>query len=331
MTYHGMARGLRAISAAACYVAPALALACAQPAMAAALEPLGAIGISGDDSISPLAAPPETGAIALGTGGVAGSTAHESWFRQYGTAFTRNVTSATLTPFLPDPGKATGAAIIVAPGGGGMFLSMEAEGWKVAQRLADHGIAAFVLKYRTRPTPAGEAEFKAAMDAMFANAGRRDTRMRPDAAAARVSDSMVDAAAAFALIRSHARQWHVDPNRVGMIGFSAGAMVTMATTLGMPAVKPAFIAPIYGSMEAVTVPAEAPPMFAVLAADDPLFARKGLGLIDSWQQAGRPVEFHLYQHGGHGFGLGKKGTTTTGWFDAFILWLDTNGFLTPAG
>ena len=309
-----------------------LALACATPAMAAPAAPAqtGAIGISADDSITPLAAPAEPGAIALGTGGVAASTARESWFRQYGTAFTRNVTTATLTPFLPDPSKATGAAVIVAPGGGSLFLSMEAEGWKVARALANRGIAAFVLKYRTRPTPAGEAEFKAAMDAMFANAGRRDTRMRPDAAAARVSDSMADAAAAFALIRSRAGDWHVDPKRVGMIGFSAGAMVTMTTTLGMPAVKPAFIGPVYGSMEPVTVPADAPPMFAVLAADDPLFAHKGLGLIDSWQQAGRPVEFHLYERGGHGFGLGKKGTTSTGWFDAFVLWLDTNGFLKRA-
>jgi acetyl esterase/lipase len=304
-------------------------LGCTAQAIAAAAAPAGAIGISANDAISPLAAPAEPSAIALNTGGVAGSTAPESWFRQYGTAFTRNVSNATITPFLPKPDTATGAAVIVAPGGGGMFLSMEAEGWKVGQALADRGIAAFVLKYRTRPTPAGETEFKAAMDAMFANAGRRDTRMSPDAAAARVSDSMNDAAAAFALVRSRAAQWHIDPQRVGMIGFSAGAMLTMTTTLGMPAVKPAFIGPVYGSMEPVTVPADAPPMFAVLAADDPLFAHKGLGLIDSWQNAGRQVEFHLYQHGGHGFGLGKKGTTSTGWFEAFILWLDTNHFLKP--
>ena len=301
------------------------------PALAQAPEQAGAIGISADDSIRPLAAPAEPRAIALGTGGVAGSTAAESWFRQYGTAFTRNVSTATLTPFLPRPDKSTGAAVIVAPGGGGIFLSMEAEGWKVAQALADRGIAAFVLKYRTRPTPVGEAEFKASMDAMFAKAGRSDTRMSPDAAAATISDPMRDAAAAFALIRSRARQWHVDPQRVGMIGFSAGSMVTMTTMLGMPEVKPAFVAPIYGSMEPATVRPDAPPMFAVLAADDPLFARKGLGLIDAWQQARRPVEFHLYQRGGHGFGMGKKGTTTTGWFDAFVLWLDTNGFLKPAG
>ncbi|HTG39390.1 MAG TPA: alpha/beta hydrolase, partial [Sphingomonas sp.] len=78
----------------------------------------------------------------------------------------------------------------------------------------------------------------------------------------------------------------------------------------------------------VDVPADAPPMFAVLAADDPLFAGKGFGLIESWQKARRPVEFHLYQGGGHGFGLGKNGTTSTDWFDSFIHWLDVNGWMT---
>ena len=112
-----------------------------------------------------------------------------------------------------------------------------------------------------------------------------------------------------------------------MIGFSAGAMTTMATALAKPDMHLAFIAPIYGSMESVTVPVGAPPMFAALAANDPLFAGKGLGLIDSWQRAGRPVELHLYQAGGHGFGLGKAGTTSTGWFDSFVRWLDANGLL----
>ena len=114
-----------------------------------------------------------------------------------------------------------------------------------------------------------------------------------------------------------------------MIGFSAGAMTTMMTTLAAPETKPAFIAPIYGSMEAVKVPPYAPPLFAVIAADDPLFAKKGFGLLDAWQAAGRPVEFHMYQAGGHGFGLGKQGTTSPGWFPAFMLWLKVSGFNVP--
>jgi len=283
-----------------------------------------------DARMIPMAAPPEPGAIPLGTGSVEGATAPEAWFRQYGVAMNRNVTSATLTPFLPDPAKATGAAVIVAPGGGFLMLSMENEGWRVARALADRGIAAFVLKYRLKPTPAGMPAFEQAVNAMFASAGRRDSRLRPEDAIAGLSDQIADARAGFALVRARAAAWHIDPARVGMIGFSAGAMTTMATTLGAPDVRPAFIGPIYGSMEAVKVPSDAPPLFAVLASDDPLFAHKGFGLIDAWQTAGRPVEFHLYEKGGHGFGLGKKGTTSPGWFSAFVSWLDANGFLKPA-
>lgn len=277
--------------------------------------------------VTPIPAPPEPGAIGLGTGGVKDSVAPESWFRQDGKPFVRNVTRATLQPFLPEPAKATGVAVIIAPGGGFLFLSMDNEGWSVARKLADQGIAAFVLKYRLRPTPADTAGFQAAMAAMFANAGDPSVRLKPDDLARERPDQIADARAAFALVRSRAREWNIDPSRVGMIGFSAGAMTTMITTLAAPETRPAFIGPIYGSMEAVKVPADAPPMFAVIAADDPLFAKKGFGLLDAWQAAGRPVEFHMYQAGGHGFGLGKPGTTSTDWFPAFIHWLRVSGFL----
>ena len=278
-----------------------------------------------DARMVPIPAPAEPGAIPLHTGDVAGSTAPEAWFRQYGTAFARNVSTATLTPVLPDPAHATGTAVIVAPGGGFLMLSMENEGWRVARALADRGIAAFVLKYRLKPTRAAMPQFEGAVAAMFASAGDPTSRLKPEDAAAGMADQIADARAAFALVRARATQWHVDPARVGMMGFSAGAMTTMATALAAPELRPAFIAPIYGSMEAVSVRPDAPPLFAVLAADDPLFARKGLGLIDSWQRAGRPVEFHLYGQGGHGFGLGKQGTTSTGWFDTFTRWLDMIG------
>ncbi|MDQ0839588.1 alpha/beta hydrolase [Sphingomonas faeni] len=280
-----------------------------------------------DARMTATASPAEPTAIPLNTGGVKGQVAPEAWFNQYGVAMTRNVTTATLTPFLPDPAKATGAAVIVAPGGGFLMLSMENEGWRVAKALADRGIAAFVLKYRLKPTPADMGGFERSVTAMFAGAAQPQRRMRPDEAIAGLGDQIADARAAVALVRARATEWKVDPARVGMIGFSAGAMTTMATALAAPDTHLAFIAPIYGSMEAVKVPAAAPPLFAVLAADDPLFANKGFGLIESWQKAGKPVEFHLYQAGGHGFGLGKKGTTSTGWFEDFMHWLDANDML----
>src|SRR3954468_14962147 len=104
-------------------------------------------------------APAEPGAIPLGTGGVAGQTAKESWYKQWGDPFVRNVSRATLTPFLPERSKANGAAVIIAPGGGFRILSMGNEGWEVAQALNERGVAAFVLKYRLQRTAADWAEF----------------------------------------------------------------------------------------------------------------------------------------------------------------------------
>lgn len=277
-----------------------------------------------DGTIHPLQAPAEPRAIPLGTGGVDKQPATESWFRQWGEPMVRNVSTATLTPYLPAPGKGNGAAVLVAPGGGFRWLSINNEGWKVAQALADQGIAAFVLKYRLQPTPESLDGFKDSMNRMFAAAGSSDGNPRslvPD-----LSNQLVDAEAAHALILSRAKEWGVDPKRLGMMGFSAGAGLTMHATLQSKTIKLAFIAPIYGGMGAVDVPKDAPPMFNVIASDDFLF-RGQMGVVKSWFDAGRPVEFHLYQNGGHGFGLGYPGHTANGWFPVFLRWLDVNGLL----
>ena len=279
-----------------------------------------------DDKMTPIATPAQPDAIELGTGALPDAKAPEAWHKQYGSVFARNVTVATLTPFLPDPAKATGAAVVVAPGGGFMTLSMENEGWNVAKALADKGVAAFVLKYRLRQTPAAMADFERAMAELFSGGARRArTGSSPDFGD--LSDQIADARAAFALIRSRAAQWNVDPDRIGMVGFSAGAMLTMATTLAGQDAKPAFIANIYGPLAAMEVPADAPPLFVALAADDPFFANSGYGLVDNWRAAKRPVEFHLYEQGGHGFGMYPKTTTSTGWFDAYVRWLGMHGML----
>jgi acetyl esterase/lipase len=279
-----------------------------------------------DDRMTPITVPAQPGAIELGTGPLPGATAPEAWHRQYGSVFARNVTVATLTPFLPDPAKATGAAVVVAPGGGFRTLSMQNEGWDVARALAARGVAAFVLKYRLNQTPQDMAGFEASMRQMFSGAAARP-RPAPDAAFAGLAPQIADARAAFALIRERAKEWHVDSNRIGMIGFSAGAMLTMATTLAGEDARPAFIGNIYGPLTAMAAPADAPPMFVALAADDPLFGNMEYGLIDSWRTAKRPVEFHLYEQGGHGFGMYPKETTSTGWFEAFAGWLRMHGFV----
>jgi acetyl esterase/lipase len=285
-------------------------------------------GWAQDDRMTPIAAPVQPDAIELGTGELPGAAVKESWHRQYGSRFARNVTVATLTPFLPDPARASGAAIVVAPGGGFRTLSMDNEGYDVARALAAQGIAAFVLKYRLRQTPADMAGFAQSMREMFSGAAR--ARL-PGAAANDLAPQLADSAAAFRLIRVRAAQWRIDPDRIGMIGFSAGAMLTMATTLSAAEAKPAFIGNIYGPLGSMTVPQDAPPMFAAIAADDPLFGNREFKLIDDWRAAHRPVEFHLYERGGHGFGMYPKSTTSTGWFDAFVRWLDMHGMLKRAG
>jgi acetyl esterase/lipase len=291
---------------------------------------LAAPALAQNDQMTPIAIPAQPGAIALDTGPLPGATAPEAWHSQYDSVFARNVTVATLTPFLPDPAKATGAAVIVAPGGGFRTLSMENEGWDVAKALAARGVAAFVLKYRLNPTPQEMPAFEQSMREMFSGVARTAPRMDPQEAIKGIAPQIADARAAFALVRKRAAEWHVDPDRVGMVGFSAGAMLTLATTLAGDDAKPAFIGLIYGPLSPVTVPADAPPAFVALAADDPFFANGGFGLIESWKAAKRPVEFHLYEQGGHGFGMYPKETTSTGWFDAYARWLGMHGLLKPA-
>jgi acetyl esterase/lipase len=280
-----------------------------------------------DGAMYPLEAPAEPNAIPLNTGGVANQPEPESWFRQWGDPMARNISKATLTPFLADPKKANGTSVIVAPGGGFMWLSMGNEGWEVAEALAERGINAFVLKYRLLPTAATLEGLEAQMKKLFADAEAmaKKTGQPPKRPGGDLSNQLADVEAAYALIKSRSKEWNVDMKKLGMMGFSAGARLTMATALQQKA-ELAFIAPIYGSMEAVKVPANAPPLFAVIASDDFLFHGEA-GMVKSWYDAKIPVEFHLYQNGGHGFGLGNPDRTSNKWFDTFIYWLEVNGLL----
>lgn len=303
-----------------------------KPFTLAALLLFSASVMAQDGTIYPLKAPAEPNAILLGTGGVDNQPAQETWFRQWGDPMARNITTASLTPFLPKPGKGNGTAVIVTPGGGFMWLSMGNEGWEVAQALADKGIAAFVLKYRLKPTAPSLDEFKAFMSRPFAvpptssDTSKKATPAGPPQYD--LTDQLEDAEAAYALILKRAKEWGVDTARIGMIGFSAGAGLTMHSTLHSKKMKLAFIGPIYGGMGPVDVPKNAPPMFSAIATDDFLFKGQ-FGLIESWFKAGIPVEFHLYQNGGHGFGLGNPDKTSNRWFDSFMYWLEVNRFLKP--
>jgi acetyl esterase/lipase len=257
----------------------------------------------------------------------------EQWSRLTGTfagqvvdaRMIRNVTSPTMTPVLPDPAKATGAAVIVAPGGAFQSLAIDHEGYAVARALAERGIAAFVLKYRLNETPADARERDARMAKILAGAGTGN--VRPSVSEPRAAE---DALQALRLVRGGAAKWRIDPARVGIIGFSAGAMTALQAVLtGTPADRPAFFGYIYGPMLPVEPPAEAPPMFAAFALDDGLFGRQGFGIVEAWHKAKRPVELHAYEKGDHGFGLGIPGTTSTMMLDEFTAWLDARGLLKP--
>src|SRR5690349_18347613 len=181
-----------------CLTFVALLTAClpARRVMAQSPDPAPATRVP-NDRMTAIEIPQQPDAIELGTGPLPGATVPESWHRQYGSMFARNVTVATLRPFLPDPSKASGAAVIVAPGGGFRTLSMENEGWNVARALADRGVAAFVLKYRLNQTPADLDAFARAP--MGAPGSRPSTRPSPTEMAARIAPQIADANAAFAL------------------------------------------------------------------------------------------------------------------------------------
>ena len=235
----------------------------------------------------------------------------------------RNVTVPTLTAYLPDPGTATGTGVVIAPGGGLHFLSVDNEGSWVAERLAARGIAAFVLHYRVTETPADVAGFGAVLGRVFSDPGYLEDVSRDMRAAARE-----DGGAAVRLVRHHAADWGLSRDRIGMLGFSAGAFVSLATAIdGSEEERPSFLAPVYPAWWGeADVPDPAPPMFLAWATDDGLgdtIVRASLDLYSAWRRAGAAVEAHAYARGGHGFGIRPQRAPSDRWFEDFLAWLGT--------
>lgn len=252
-----------------------------------------------------------------------------------GQRIVRNVTQPSLIPFLPDPAKATGTAVIVAPGGGFMMLSLDSEGTLVAKKLAEQGVAAFVLKYRLEQTPPAPALFMVELmkrmrglsDPKGPDGKPLESRLPPFPTEPLAA---ADAAAAVKLVRSRALDWGVDPKRVGFVGFSAGAITAANISTGEAAGRPDFVGIVYGAL-GTPVPADAPPAFIVTAADDPLLpARASIPIFNAWKAAGRPAELHIYERGGHGFGMTPKGASSDHWFEEFVWWMEARGLLKSA-
>jgi dienelactone hydrolase len=239
----------------------------------------------------------------------------------------KNVTDPTLTIVRPQAGHATGAGMIVLPGGAFGALAWDLEGTEVARWLADRGITAFVLKYRVHDQDASMLPKLQQVLANPSTAARFDGFVELLEPRRRIA--MDDAMQAVRVVRSHASEYGVSAHRVGMMGFSAGAITTMGAVLeSAAAARPDFAAPIYGAMVSDRPPPkDGPPLFIAAAADDDtIAAARSIAIFHAWQGAGLGAELHIYETGGHGFGLGKPVTASATWTDAFEAWLAVRGF-----
>jgi acetyl esterase/lipase len=280
---------------------------------------------------------PHPAAVVLWPNGAPGSEARKNepetvgWRQEIDIVFPiiYNIHNPTIIPFLPDKDKATGCAVIVAPGGGHMFQTIDREGYDLGKWLADHGIAAFVLKYRLArddATPPGTPQ--------------------PYTVA---RDAEADAARAVRVIRSRAAEWGVDPNRVGIVGFSAGGEVAAdlidANDTGKPDAadpldrldsRPNFVGLCYPGLPRAwyaadwAPPADMPPTFLLCSSTDRAnIAGPGgqVKLYAALYNAKVPVELHIYEEGGHGFGVRQWSYSVAGWPDLFRGWLNDRGLL----
>ncbi|MBT0669929.1 alpha/beta hydrolase [Novosphingobium profundi] len=260
--------------------------------------------------------------------------------RQPGTDLLLNVTDPTYTAYLPAMGRARGAGVVIAPGGGFRVLDI-AMCEDLAKWFAARGIAAFVLKYRTAPWVGDRAEMQKRLWEMRRNVPGK----------AGVADGLE----ALRLIRARAADYAVRPERVGVIGFSAGGHVAgMMAAASDPEARASFAGLIYGmpyegdlielppanlppTLASLMAPVGAPPprpapdrlppQFLAMAQDD-VAAQDGFRTYyDRLFAAGYRPELHLYAKGGHGFRLGSKDTTAARFAEQFVDWLEVEGFL----
>ena len=232
-----------------------------------------------------------------------------------------NVSTPQITVFQPPADKNTGAAIIICPGGGHRILAYDLEGTEVAEWLATKGITGIVLKYRV---PFRDPNKKALA-------------------------GVQDAQRAISLTRQHSQKWGIDPQRIGLLGFSAGGEIAARTALAKQRLyealdaadeqpcRPDFSVLIYPAYltaaENRTLAADlevdktAPPTFLVHAHDDPVTPLSSVLLYAELKRAGVPAELHVFSTGGHGYGLRETPAPITGWPRLFEAWLQTSGFL----
>jgi acetyl esterase/lipase len=231
----------------------------------------------------------------------------------------RNVTQPSLTVYLADPAKANGTAVIICPGGAWHFLSIDMEGTEVARWLAARGVTAFVLRYRLVRT--GD-DLVAEVNENLSDRARMAGLME-----ALQPLIQADGQQAVRLVRERAAEWGIAPERVGMMGFSAGGDLTVNAALyNSLDCRPDFAAAIYPAVfEDVVAPPDAPPLFLLCANDDDMATAASLRLYSAWKEVSRPVEMHIYSKGGHGFGMTHQGLPSDTWIERFGDWLQVQG------
>jgi acetyl esterase/lipase len=251
------------------------------------------------------------------------------------------VVNPELLYYPADKDKAVGTAMIVAPGGGSRNLMMSYEGVDIAKRLNEMGVDAFVLKYRLRYTdpnpPAHNPNSPAVKPPSAATLNAPGTANRPapplpttgpQAGQDVLAMEGADGQRAIELIRENAAAYGIRPDRVGIIGFSAGGRVVMRTIRGAAATRPNFAAAIYAAeASGEAPPAGAPPIFIAVAADDQSEGyMRSLEMFDAWRKADIPAELHVFQTGRHGFRT--QGGGADHFMDRLEEWLRLNGYLT---
>lgn len=229
-----------------------------------------------------------------------------------------NVSVPSLEVFTPVRGTENGAAVIVAPGGGLFGLSIESEGKQVARWLAQKGFTAFVLKYRLVPT--GLDGVREISEQFASDPGATMQRVKEV-----LPSSVSDGLAAVAYVRQHAEHYKLDLHRIGFMGFSAGGAVTLGVGYeGKGEQAPDFLVPVYPWTDAYTVtpaPENAAPMLIICATDDPLgLANGSIALYQAWHDANANVGLHMYNQGGHGFGMKIQGFPSDQWISRFYDW-----------
>ena len=246
------------------------------------------------------------------------------------------VVTPSITIFLPDADKATGTAVILCSGGGLMSHSWGTDVINMAQWLNERGIAAIGLKYRTRvmggaggPRMGGGGMSLSASVTEFSKLTKSNAN--PDTSESgikNIDNAINDALRAMEIVREHAAEWHINPNKIGYLGFSAGGGVGIgATVRADEAHRPAFMATIYGpSLIDVEVPQNAPKLFIATRGDHHNVAAGLVSLYFDWKKAGANAEMHLYDDGTGPFGPDDIGNTSGTWRESFYRWLTFNKF-----